>query len=69
MISSLQELAEYMGMNKLIARLRDVTLQTAFEGVFPRDDPVNTRFAINFFTSIGKTSRKTNAEHVPASDR
>ena len=27
----------------------------AFEGLFPRDDPANTRFSINFFTSIGKS--------------
>ena len=24
-----------------------------FEGLFPRDNPRDTRFAINFFTSIG----------------
>ncbi len=29
------------------------TLQSFFEGLFPRDNPRNTRFAINFFTSIG----------------
>lgn len=29
------------------------TLQSFFEGLFPRDNPWNTRFAINFFTSIG----------------
>lgn len=29
------------------------TLQEAFSGLFPRDDPRNTRFAINFFTTIG----------------
>lgn len=29
------------------------TLQPFFEGLFPRDNPRNTRFAINFFTSIG----------------
>lgn len=29
------------------------TLQTFFEGLLPRDNPRNTRFAINFFTSIG----------------
>jgi len=28
-------------------------MQVAFDGLFPRDDPKNTRFAINFFTSIG----------------
>ncbi|EZA46966.1 hypothetical protein DMN91_000783 [Ooceraea biroi] len=48
-----QELSEYMGLAKLNERLKDVTLQEAFEGLFPRDDPKNTRFAINFFTSIG----------------
>lgn len=49
----MQELTEYMGMSKLVERLRDPTLQEAFDGLFPRDDPRNTRFAINFFTSIG----------------
>ncbi|EPY82538.1 pre-mRNA-splicing factor CWC22 isoform 2-like protein [Camelus ferus] len=29
------------------------TLQPFFEGLLPRDNPRNTRFAINFFTSIG----------------
>lgn len=29
------------------------SMQFAFEGLFPRDNPKNTRFAINFFTSIG----------------
>ncbi|CAD1477251.1 unnamed protein product, partial [Heterotrigona itama] len=48
-----QELSEYMGLSKLNQRVKDVTLQHAFEGLFPRDDPKNTRFAINFFTSIG----------------
>lgn len=48
-----QELSEYMGLAKLNERVKDVTLQTVFEGLFPRDDPKNTRFAINFFTSIG----------------
>ena len=28
-------------------------LSEAFEGLLPRDNPKNTRFAINFFTSIG----------------
>lgn len=47
------ELAEYMGLTKLNERVKDPTLQIAFNGLFPRDDPKNTRFAINFFTSIG----------------
>ena len=29
------------------------TLQEYFEGLLPRDNPRNTRFAINFFTTIG----------------
>ncbi|XP_014280762.2 pre-mRNA-splicing factor CWC22 homolog [Halyomorpha halys] len=48
-----QELSEYMGLVNLNARLKDPTLQSAMEGLFPRDNPKNTRFAINFFTSIG----------------
>jgi len=48
-----QELSEYMGLHKLNLRLKDVTLQPFFEGLFPRDSPKNTRFAINFFTSVG----------------
>ncbi|GBM57612.1 Pre-mRNA-splicing factor CWC22, partial [Araneus ventricosus] len=48
-----QELCEYMGLPKLNERVKDVTLQEAFEGLFPRDHPHNTRFAVNFFTSIG----------------
>ena len=48
-----QELSESMGLVKLNQRIKDPTLQEAFDGLFPRDDPRNTRFAINFFTSIG----------------
>nr|CAD7401962.1 unnamed protein product [Timema poppensis] len=48
-----QELSEYMGLTKLNNRVKDPTLQMAFDGLFPRDNPKNTRFAINFFTSIG----------------
>lgn len=48
-----QQLAESLGLVKLNGRIKDPTLQSAFEGLFPRDEPQNTRFAINFFTSIG----------------
>ncbi|KAM8807013.1 pre-mRNA-splicing factor CWC22 homolog [Eudromia elegans] len=48
-----QELSEYMGLPNLNARLKDETLHIFFEGLLPRDNPRNTRFAINFFTSIG----------------
>merc|ERR1712176_887825 len=48
-----QELAEFMGLSKLIERTRDASLQEIWEGLLPRDNPRDTRFAINFFTSIG----------------
>ena len=40
-------------MIKTHERFTDATLQEFFTGLFPRDNPRNTRFAINFFTSIG----------------
>ncbi|KII65683.1 Pre-mRNA-splicing factor CWC22 [Thelohanellus kitauei] len=42
-----------MTIPKLIERFNDETLKPYFQGIFPRDNPRNTRFAINFFTSIG----------------
>jgi pre-mRNA-splicing factor CWC22 len=48
-----QDLAEAMGMPKLQARLKDDILRPSFEGLFPHDNPRNTRFSINYFTSIG----------------
>ncbi|RXG69741.1 Pre-mRNA-splicing factor CWC22-like protein [Armadillidium vulgare] len=48
-----EELANFMGLCKLNERLREPTLSHAFDGLLPRDNPVNTRFAINFFTTIG----------------
>jgi len=48
-----QELAEFLGMTKLVERTRDATMAPAWEGIMPRDNPRDTRFAINFFTSIG----------------
>jgi len=48
-----QELSESMGLAKLNERLKDSTLRDCFVGLFPIDNPKNTRFAINFFTSIG----------------
>lgn len=48
-----QDLAEQMGMKKLQARLKDDAYVSSFTGLFPRDNPRNTRFSINYFTSIG----------------
>ncbi|KAF2606586.1 hypothetical protein F2Q68_00045310 [Brassica cretica] len=48
-----QELSEYLGIRLLNERLQDPTMQESLESIFPKDNPKNTRFAINFFTSIG----------------
>jgi pre-mRNA-splicing factor CWC22 len=48
-----QDLSEAMGMTKLQGRLKDDALRPYFEGLFPHDNPRNTRFSINYFTSIG----------------
>ncbi|RKF83656.1 Pre-mRNA-splicing factor cwc22 [Golovinomyces cichoracearum] len=47
-----EDLVEVMGMPKLQARLTDDVLRPYFEGIFPKDNPRNTRFSINYFTSI-----------------
>ncbi|KAK6260869.1 Initiation factor eIF-4 gamma [Theobroma cacao] len=48
-----QELSEHLGIRRLNERLSDPTMLDSFESIFPRDNPKNTRFSINFFTSIG----------------
>ncbi|QHO32075.1 uncharacterized protein [Arachis hypogaea] len=48
-----QELSEHLGIRLLNERLNDSTMQDSFESIFPKDNPKNTRFSINFFTSIG----------------
>ncbi|KAK1930301.1 Pre-mRNA-splicing factor CWC22 [Phytophthora citrophthora] len=48
-----QELSEHLGMKTLKERFLDDIMQPTFAGLFPKDNPRNTRFAINFFTSIG----------------
>lgn len=48
-----QDLAEALGMSTLQARLKDDVLRSNYEGLFPRDNARNTRFSINYFTSIG----------------
>ncbi|XP_050235224.1 pre-mRNA-splicing factor cwc22-like [Mercurialis annua] len=42
-----QDLSDRLGISALNKRL------TAFHSIFPKDNPRNTRFSINFFTSIG----------------
>ncbi|KAK0382559.1 MIF4G domain-containing protein [Colletotrichum limetticola] len=48
-----QDISEELGMAKLQARMKDEILQPSFTGLFPRDNPRNIRFSINYFTSIG----------------
>lgn len=48
-----QELSEHLGIRLLNERLSNPTMQDSFESIFPKDNPKNTRFSINFFTSIG----------------
>ncbi|XP_010922179.1 uncharacterized protein [Elaeis guineensis] len=48
-----QELSEHLGIRLLNERLNDPTMQDSFESIFPKDNPKNIRFSINFFTSIG----------------
>ena len=43
-IEHVEELAEFMGLAKLVARTRDATLQMCWEGLLPRDNPRDTRY-------------------------
>lgn len=49
----MQEMMEEMGLASLTARFKDPTLAGHFTQLFPLDNPKNTRFSINYFTSIG----------------
>ena len=48
-----QNLQEQLGLKTLVERLKDGYLQESFEGIFPRTNPKDIRFSINYFTSIG----------------
>lgn len=48
-----QDLSEALGMPTLQTRLKDDFLRSSYGGLFPVDNPRNTRFSINYFTSIG----------------
>jgi len=48
-----QDLQEQMGLKTLVERLKDPYYQESFEGIFPRTNPKDIRFSINYFTSIG----------------
>lgn len=49
----MQEMMEAMGLKTLSERFKDPEVHKACEGMFPTDVPKNTRFAINYFTSVG----------------
>ena len=44
---------ESMGLKNLAERFKDPEVKRCCGGMFPMDVPQNTRFAINYFTSIG----------------
>jgi pre-mRNA-splicing factor CWC22 len=48
-----QEVVESMGLKVVKERFADPEVHRACEGMFPMDVPKDTRFAINYFTSIG----------------
>ena len=48
-----QDLSEALGIAKLKERFHDPMLQESFLGIFPKENPRNVRFSINYFTSIG----------------
>lgn len=47
------EMMEEMGLKGLTERFKDPEIRDCCKGMFPLDNPKNTRFAINYFTSIG----------------
>ncbi|ESK85337.1 pre-mrna-splicing factor cwc22 [Moniliophthora roreri MCA 2997] len=49
----MQEMMESMGLKTLAERFKDPEVKKGCEGMFPMDVPKNTRFSINYFTSIG----------------
>ncbi|KAF9228687.1 MIF4G-domain-containing protein [Gyrodon lividus] len=48
-----QEMMESMGLKNLAERFKDEEVRAACKDMFPIDNPKDTRFAINYFTSIG----------------
>ncbi|KJA21085.1 hypothetical protein HYPSUDRAFT_141364 [Hypholoma sublateritium FD-334 SS-4] len=49
----MQEMMESLGLKVLAERFSDPEVKHACAGMFPMDIPKNTRFSINYFTSIG----------------
>jgi len=49
----LTEMQESMGLKVLKERFADEEVKSSCAGMFPLDNPKDTRFAINYFTSVG----------------
>jgi pre-mRNA-splicing factor CWC22 len=49
----MQEIMEEMGLKTLAERFKDPSMTENYANMFPMDNPRNTRFSINYFTSIG----------------
>lgn len=47
------EMKEKLGMKALVERFKEPTMQEYYANMMPKTDPKSTRFAINFYTSIG----------------
>lgn len=47
------EMVEELGVKKMAERFGEPSMQGAYGNIFPLDNPKNTRFSINYFTSIG----------------
>lgn len=47
------EVVEAMGLKTVAERMKDPEVKKSTAGMFPMDNPKNTRFSINYFTSIG----------------
>ena len=49
----MNEMQSLLGLRALAARFKEPSMQVYFQSMFPMDHPSDTRFSINFFTSIG----------------
>ena len=49
----MQEVTESMGLPNLKERFAGPEIKAQCTGMFPLDNPKNSRFSINYFTSIG----------------
>lgn len=67
----MNEMVESTGLKTLAERFKDPEVKRGCEGMFSMDVPKNTRFAINYFASIGlgvyvRVSQGTNSRSAPS---